>query len=145
VTVEMPPLRDRLEDLPALAEHLLARIAEERGETPKQLSPEAVACLSRHRWPGNVRELENVLRSATLFADGPVLGPDDFAAFSECFVPVERAAAPSGRDERDGRDLHALVYERIREGEASLFEMKKRLERACIVRALEETGGNITR
>ncbi|HEY8428139.1 MAG TPA: sigma 54-interacting transcriptional regulator [Sandaracinaceae bacterium] len=145
VTVEMPPLRDRLEDLPALAEHLLARIAEERGETPKQLSPEAVACLSRHRWPGNVRELENVLRSATLFADGPVLGPDDFAAFSESFVPVERAAAPSGRDERDGRDLQALVYERIREGEASLFEMKKRLERACIVRALEETGGNITR
>src|SRR5690606_26364733 len=145
VTVEMPPLRERLADLPALAEHLLARIAEERGKAPKRLSPEAVACLARHRWPGNVRELENVLRSATLFADGAVLVPDDFAAFSESFVPAERPAAPAGKDDKGGHDLQALVYERIREGETSLLEMKKRLERECIVRALEETQGNITR
>ncbi len=148
VTVEMPPLRERVGDLAALSEHLLARIAEERGEPVKRLSPEAVDCLSRHRWPGNVRELENVLRSATLFADGPVLVPDDFAAFSESFVPVTPRAAAAARATEDGaepRDLQSLVYARIRDGETSLLEMKKSMERECIVRALEETDGNITR
>jgi transcriptional regulator with GAF, ATPase, and Fis domain len=150
VSVEMPPLRERIEDLPALAEHLLARIAEERGEPVKRMSPEAIQTLSGHRWPGNVRELENVLRSATLFADGPVLLPEDFAAFAESFVPVERparvaVAVPSAEAPEPGRPIETLVYERIRDGETSLLEMKKRVERECIQRALFETQGNITR
>ncbi len=151
VMVEMPPLRDRPEDLPALCDHLLARIAEERGEPVKRMSPEAVHCLSGHRWPGNVRELENVLRSATLFSDGPVLLPEDFAAFAETFVPVERPSralpttAVGGDAPEPARPVESLVYERIRDGETSLLEMKKRVERECIQRALHETEGNITR
>ncbi len=148
VTVEMPPLRERLPDLSALAEHLLARIAEERGEPMKRMSPDAIECLARHRWPGNVRELENVLRSATLFADGATLLPEDFAAFSESFVPHERpqrAVMDASIGEGDAKPhLESLLYERIRDGEASLLEMKKLMERECIVRALEETSGNIT-
>jgi transcriptional regulator with GAF, ATPase, and Fis domain/tetratricopeptide (TPR) repeat protein len=152
VTVEMPPLRDRIEDLGALSEHLLGDIADERGEPKKELSPEALACLSDHRWPGNVRELENILRSATLFADGPVLVPDDFAAFAESFQPIVRRAPvrhahgePNEQAAPDGRPLEILMYEQIRGGKTSLFEMKKAMERECIQRALDDSEGNITR
>jgi transcriptional regulator with GAF, ATPase, and Fis domain len=73
ITLEVPPLRMRMGDLPRIAEHLLARIAAERCEEPKALSAEALALLSRHRWPGNIRELENALRAASLFAEGPTI------------------------------------------------------------------------
>ncbi|WP_169791474.1 sigma 54-interacting transcriptional regulator [Sandaracinus amylolyticus] len=173
VTLEMPPLRRRLDDLPELCGRLLQRIAEERDETAKRMSSAALDLLGGHRWPGNVRELENVLRSATLFADGEELVPEDFAAFADTFqapdpeVATLRAAtttsaggtspgtmavlgSDSVRDDAssaDGEDapIEMLVYERVRGGATSLFEMKKMLERECIVRALEETNGNITR
>jgi DNA-binding NtrC family response regulator len=70
ITLEVPPLRARMGDLPRISEHLLARIALERGEAPKALSADALELLGKHRWPGNVRELENALRAASLFAEG---------------------------------------------------------------------------
>ena len=69
ITLEVPPLRLRMGDLPRVAENLLSRIGSERGEANKILSSDALDLLSRHRWPGNVRELENVLRAASLFAE----------------------------------------------------------------------------
>jgi DNA-binding NtrC family response regulator/tetratricopeptide (TPR) repeat protein len=142
VTIEMPALRRRLEDLPAIAGRLLERIASERGEPGRGLSPDALALLAQHRWPGNVRELDNVLRSATLFAEGDALEAGDFAAFSDAFRPVAPVAAPSPSPEAP---IESLVYEHVRAGSASLFDMKKKLERECVVRALGETSGNITR
>ena len=62
--------RSGMGDLPRISEHLLARIALERGEAPKTLTADAFELLGRHRWPGNVRELENALRAASLFAEG---------------------------------------------------------------------------
>jgi transcriptional regulator with GAF, ATPase, and Fis domain/tetratricopeptide (TPR) repeat protein len=70
ITLEVPPLRARMGDLPRISEHLLARIAVERAEAPKKLTADALDLLGRHRWPGNVRELENALRAASLFAEG---------------------------------------------------------------------------
>ncbi|MFK7986297.1 MAG: sigma 54-interacting transcriptional regulator [Sandaracinaceae bacterium] len=163
VSLDMPPLRQRLDDIADLAEHLLYRISEERSEPVRRMSPEAVEALTRHRWPGNVRELENVLRSATLFADGPVLVPLDFAAFAETFSapdtppsslnPARRPFVEGGAFTEAGRSalnpppppLENMLYERVRNGETSLLEMKKVMERECIVRALHETEGNITR
>ncbi|MBK6692344.1 MAG: sigma 54-interacting transcriptional regulator [Myxococcales bacterium] len=78
ITLEVPALRARLGDLHAIAKTLLDRIAEERGETPKTLSPAALELLQRHRWPGNVRELENALRAASLFADGALIDVREF-------------------------------------------------------------------
>ncbi len=151
VTIDMPPLRKRIEDIPILAERLLARVAVERNEPPKRISPAALELLGSHRWPGNVRELENVLRSATLFAEGDELTPDDLAAFAESFVPRDegpaRRAEPPGSRAPGAADapLESLVYNEVRAGSTSLFDMKKRLERECIVRALAESSGNITR
>src|SRR5262249_19432117 len=77
ITLEVPALRQRMGDLPRLGEHLLARIAVERGEPAKTLSPDALDLLARHRWPGNVRELENALRAASLFAEGGTITAAD--------------------------------------------------------------------
>ncbi|MCS6797664.1 MAG: sigma 54-interacting transcriptional regulator [Myxococcota bacterium] len=143
VTLDLPPLRERLEDLPALCEALLARIAAERGETPRRLSREALERLSRHRWPGNVRELENVLRSATLFAEGPVLEVKDFAGLLPA-CDERGSAAPVGLGVSEGR-IEDLLYAHVRSGGRSLFDVRKDLERECIARALRDAGGNITR
>ena len=72
--VEVPPLRGRAEDVPALARHVLARIGRRDGSGPRELEPAALALLARHDWPGNVRELENLLERAACMeaGDGPV-------------------------------------------------------------------------
>ena len=77
ITLEVPALRARLGDLPKIADHLLGRIAEERGDAKKSLGGDAVDLLQRHRWPGNIRELENVLRAVSLFADGAMITATD--------------------------------------------------------------------
>jgi len=89
-----------------------------------------------------------VLRSATLFAESDELGVEDLAAFAESFVPREDAPSAGRRAEPRATSeapLESLVYNEVRAGTTSLFDMKKRLERECIVRALTESNGNITR
>lgn len=70
VTLAIPPLRDRPDDILPLAQHFLRQFAQEQGREPLSLSPEAIERLLCHRWPGNIRELENVLLSAALLAQG---------------------------------------------------------------------------
>ena len=140
VSIDMPALRNRLEDLPALVEGLLGRIAEERTEAPKRISPDALKVLAAHRWPGNIRELENVLRSASLFAEDAVLEVSDFQELAH-LEPVDLPSASGPSREEEVVDK---AFARIRGGAVSLFDMKKEIERECIVRALQETQGNIT-
>jgi DNA-binding NtrC family response regulator/tetratricopeptide (TPR) repeat protein len=80
VVLEVPALRSRAGDLPAIAAAILERIAQERGGASKRLSPAALEGLGRHAWPGNVRELENALRAAALFAEGDVVDLHDFTS-----------------------------------------------------------------
>jgi transcriptional regulator with GAF, ATPase, and Fis domain len=75
VAVPVPPLRERLEDIPLLCEHVLERIALERGEPVSPLSRAALAKLAQRPWPGNVRELENVLWRVALAGEGVLDGP----------------------------------------------------------------------
>jgi len=73
IMLHMPPLRDRIDDVPLLAEHFLHRFASGRGKATPRLSPEALAALQVYDWPGNVRELENALeRAAVLSSDGEI-------------------------------------------------------------------------
>jgi len=76
IQVALPPLRDRREDLPALAEHFLARSAAKLGRE-LSLSPAALERLLRYPWPGNVRELENAIERAVILARNAVVEPDD--------------------------------------------------------------------
>jgi transcriptional regulator with PAS, ATPase and Fis domain len=79
-TLLLPPLRDRVDDIPQLADFFLERLAELGGDIQKKLSDEAVESLMNHSWPGNVRELFNVLEHAWVLADGNVIGLSDLPA-----------------------------------------------------------------
>jgi DNA-binding NtrC family response regulator len=76
VTVKLPPLRARIDDIPALASHFLARIAQEHGVARRRLSREGLHKLLRAPWPGNVRQLRHVLESAAVLAEGDVIDAD---------------------------------------------------------------------
>jgi DNA-binding NtrC family response regulator len=73
VPMEVPPLRDRREDVRDLAQHFLGRFAAAYGRVPQTLTPEAVALLENYSWPGNVRELENLVERLTVVCDSPVI------------------------------------------------------------------------
>ncbi|PSS57843.1 sigma-54-dependent Fis family transcriptional regulator [Pseudomonas sp. BBP2017] len=87
--IQVPPLRERLDDLPALSEAILEELASQH-----ELDDEAQALLARHAWPGNIRELRNVLERATLLADQPRLGARDLQAALGDLAPLDVVAAP---------------------------------------------------
>src|SRR4029079_8216412 len=66
IALHLPPLRQRADDIPVLAEHFLHRIAEQRGDAPKSIAAAALDALVAYQWPGNVRELENALERAAI-------------------------------------------------------------------------------
>lgn len=76
ISLEIPPLRERKEDIHALVGHYLAKYAQEMGRQIKSLSPEAMDLMTDYRWPGNVRELQNVIERAILISEGDVIGPE---------------------------------------------------------------------
>jgi len=76
IAVPLPPLRERREDIPLLANHFLQKFTEVAGAAPKVLSPEALACLEAYAWPGNIRELENVIERAVTLEPGPIIRPE---------------------------------------------------------------------
>jgi transcriptional regulator with GAF, ATPase, and Fis domain/tetratricopeptide (TPR) repeat protein len=175
ITLEVPALRARIADLPKIADHLLGRIAVERGDEQKSLAQDATELLQRHRWPGNIRELENVLRAVSLFAEGAAItasdlienvddlrslaqsGPSSQPPISLRSVPPPPSttvyvdgAGDEGDDSEgmlpDGEaNATAVAYHQVRQGAVSLSDMKRQIERDCIARALVETKGNITR
>jgi DNA-binding NtrC family response regulator len=76
VEIDVPPLRERMADVPRLAEHLIAKAGRSQGREPPALSRDALDRLIAHRWPGNVRELENALTRALVVAPGAVIRPE---------------------------------------------------------------------
>ena len=132
VEITLPPLRDRLSDLPLLVEHFLQRLAERLGREKKRISGEALTALARHSWPGNVRELRNVVEQAAVLAAGASI---DVSDLPELLGSAPRAAAVSGKSE-----LPAGL---------SFAEAKKRMvedfERRFLLAALREHAGNVSR
>jgi transcriptional regulator with GAF, ATPase, and Fis domain len=88
VSIPLPPLRERGEDLVVIARWFLQKFARETGGGERSFSAPAVAALRRHSWPGNVRELENRIRKAVVLADAPVVGPEDLGLGPESFEPI---------------------------------------------------------
>jgi DNA-binding NtrC family response regulator len=130
VELELPPLRERREDVPALAERFLEQLAERHGRPGRRLSPGALAALSRHAWPGNVRELRNVVERAAVLAPGDEIQAEDLA-FS----------GPRGAGERpaDAADAAGLPFTEAKRSAIESFE------RAFLLRALRENEGNVSR
>ncbi len=121
VRIQVPPLRERREDIPPLVTHLVRLLNHKRGRRVRGVAPEALARLMRHDFPGNVRELENMLDRAYALGAREEIGPDDLPPFGGRDAPGASAAAPPSA-------------ERV----PTLAEA----ERALIVRALGESGGD---
>jgi Nif-specific regulatory protein len=94
VSVEMPPLRDRKDDISALADFFVQRFSGELKKKVEGIQPEALKVLMRHHWPGNIRELENVIERAVLLADGGSIGAGDLQ------IGEHNATSSSGSGER---------------------------------------------
>src|SRR6202789_4093075 len=94
--ITVPPLRDRLTDIPALARHFLARFGAEEGKRIRLIAPEAMQALSTFRWPGNIRQLENTLFRAVVLAEGDTIGQSEFPQIATQFwgQPAEQPLVP---------------------------------------------------
>jgi DNA-binding NtrC family response regulator len=97
VILRVPPLRERLDDVPMLAEHFLAEACRSLGRPPRSFSPRSVELLRSHPWPGNVRELQHVVENAVIFASRPVIRPADLPEAVRGEAPAE--ARPATLDE----------------------------------------------
>jgi DNA-binding NtrC family response regulator len=128
VPLRAPPLRERLEDVPLLAERFLQLGVRENGMRPKLVAPEVYPRLQQYRWPGNVRELRNVCERMAIMS-----GERITAADVPDYVGPREAHAPSA----DSRDL-------ARYGEVPLKELRELVERDYILKKLEEHDWNIT-
>ncbi|RMG34008.1 MAG: sigma-54-dependent Fis family transcriptional regulator [Gammaproteobacteria bacterium] len=124
IELNMPPLREHLEDLPVLTEHFLDRISQQSGQPRPQLSTEALARLQAYHYPGNVRELENILERACALCDGQQITPEDLG-----LEDTPSAMAETARQAQIPTDLETEL---------------ERVERDMILKALEATGWNRT-
>jgi two-component system nitrogen regulation response regulator GlnG len=139
VPIHIPPLRERAEDIPVLAEHFVARYAEELGMPARVLSETALDLLAGHDWPGNVRELENAIKRALVLSTHEVLGADDFGFLSGA------AGTPAAETGASLEELvRAEVEELLRSGDPRDLHPRllERTERPLIEAVLAHTGGN---
>jgi DNA-binding NtrC family response regulator len=136
ISIPVPPLRDRREDILELAQHFLRLYSERSGQEMPQLDDDAAAALKCYTWPGNIRQLENVIERAVVIAEGPVitmneLAPEiltgsgvDVGSPEKRNAPAEETPSPTSRDYGAGRSE------------------RERMERGELVRALAFAGGN---
>jgi DNA-binding NtrC family response regulator len=111
----IPPLRERREDIPCLAERFLARFARESGCSASAISPEAMEKLTGYHWPGNVRELENAIERSLIYVRGNSIQADDIRLD---YAPRRGATAPNGTTDGflpEGVTLEAHEQQLIRE------------------------------
>jgi DNA-binding NtrC family response regulator len=124
ISIDLPPLRSRREDIPLLAAHFLKHYAEENGMPPSSLSHDALRALVDYDWPGNVRELENAIERGVVLSSAPVIGAD--------LLPGHLT----------GRNYSASLLEH--NPDASLFDIMEDIERRIIIDKLEHCNWNQT-
>src|SRR3989440_4757255 len=124
ISVDLPPLRQRREDIPLLVDFFLTRYSEENERNPRRITPEALRPLLAYSWPGNVRELENVIERAVVLSSGVEIGSE--------LLPDQIAGRGS---------LFPLLEHRM---DASLFDIMEDCERHIIVDMLEKCNWNQT-
>jgi len=149
VPIRMPALRERREDLLPLIGHFLQKSAARTGRPAKDIDREALEYLLEHTWPGNVRELENVIEHASIMAEGPRIGRQDFPAYlvgsgeeggaMEARREPSAAAAP-GLSHEAAEESAGPPFDSLAEAGLSLDE----IEKGMILTALQRTGGNQT-
>jgi two-component system nitrogen regulation response regulator GlnG len=144
VTIHLPPLRERPDDIAELAHYFVFRFNRQLGTLVQSISPEAIELLKGHSWPGNVRELQNVIREALLASAGPTLLPE--------FLPGELRRESDGEREPDAKlgptvleDWHSLpefVENAAARGETDVYRRAlQRFDRLVIASVIRRVGG----
>lgn len=137
VRIQLPPLRQRVDDIRLLAEYFVQRVATEKRLPKLKLSEEAVRVLEAHTWPGNVRELENTIQRACVLSTSDILMPKD--------IPLGQVAADR-RESSAATTKEEAIAILLRAAQAdSSIELLPWLEREFTVHAMRETGGNQVR
>lgn len=134
VTVDIPPLRERREDIPMLAETFMHLAAEHYNLPERTLSQGTLKRLLEYNWPGNVRELKNTIDRAVIMAEGDEITPRDLPDEITAGMPV--STSTDGNEESDGLRVPFT---------ADFREDRREFERRYITRCLEHTHGNVTR
>jgi transcriptional regulator with PAS, ATPase and Fis domain len=132
LALNVPPLRDRLEDLPQLCDFVLESMAEREGVAPQSVSAQGIRRLALYHWPGNVREVRNVLEQAVADRDDEILGPDCFEGLLPEAGPVEESTDETAGDQETPEEATEV---------RPLRETVAEAERRAIVKALEAAGG----
>ncbi|MFL6227564.1 MAG: sigma-54-dependent transcriptional regulator [Pyrinomonadaceae bacterium] len=141
VTIDIAPLRERREDIPALAESFARLAAEKYNLPPRAISPAAMRRLVEYDWRGNVRELRNTIERAMVLAEGDVLQPGDLP---DEIKPATQATSTSPNETVAASPPVAGGGVAV-PFTADFREDRREFERRYIARCLEETGGNVTR
>ena len=126
IPIFVPPLRDRQEDIPLLADHFMAEFAREYGRRLKHFEPSAVSVIEHYAWPGNVRELRNVIERLMIMVPGDSISAEDLS-----FLDHNAAPRPP---------VVVSTSERL-----TLHEARDRFERELILRTLADQQGNMSR
>jgi two-component system response regulator PilR (NtrC family) len=130
INVHLPPLRERVEDIPLLAEHFVSKFAKHMGKTIEGISGDALSLLRRYHWPGNIRELENAIERAVALERASIIMPESLSVIGTKVgsdAPATPQAAPDPVSMlRSGFDLEQHVQD---------------IEREYIAEALRRAGG----
>ncbi len=139
VSITLPPLRERKEDIPLLANHFLQKFSEENHKNISHISPEALEILLQYSWPGNVRELEHTIERAVILSTHPIVLPEDFPGkmFEEIkrteILPPERSLSL-----REVEKRHALKVLQETKGNKKKASEILGIDRATLYRILEK-------
>jgi DNA-binding NtrC family response regulator len=135
-TLHLPPLRERLEDLPLLTRHFIKRFNRELGRDVQEIDSEVYDRLKSYSWPGNIRELQSVLKQALLQARGTTLLPSFLPEFSG-------DSAQNAGSDNAFRELEGFIGQQLKPDTSGLYsEVHGRLDRLLLSQVLEYTGGN---
>ena len=139
VPIQLPPLRQRASDIPALVEHFRTHFNDRLGRKVQRISDDAMTKLEAHNWPGNIRELENVMERAMLFSDGDVIESSD--------LPELRTMEATGDLAEDVRLSDEAVERAALQGNLkdAVKSASRRVEKEIILRTLQATNWNVTR
>ena len=140
VAIRLPPLRERVEDIPMLAHHFLGELASRAGKAIREIAPGALGILKAYHWPGNIREIKNVLEHAIIMADGDVIQEADLPTFLRAAPRRNGNAVDFG--ELSLADLERHHIERLLEKKSDLGTVAKILGigRTTLWRKMREYG-----
>jgi two-component system response regulator PilR (NtrC family) len=131
IPIHIPPLRERRDDIPILAEHFLGKYSKDMKRAGKRFAPEVKEAMMRHPWPGNIRELENAVQRSIALSDGDIITAKDLLETAAPTADLRSVAAATARAiGEEGLDLDATMTD---------------IEMGYLKRALEMTGGNYTK